>query len=202
MAVKSLAQSSILQPSNVNSMLGSYESNYFHHLETVRLGSTAASVTFSNLDQYADYQHLQLRVAVRDTHSSIADARLGMRMNGVTTASYMTHVLFSRGSGITSEGVNSGSYDTQIRICQDIMSGNAPAGAFTASTIDILDAFETSKFKTVRGLSGHAASSYLINLTSGFYNSTSAISSITLFSLQGTSLAANSRFSLYGIKAR
>jgi hypothetical protein len=67
--------------------------------------------------------------------------------------------------------------------------------------MDVLDFSATTKNKTIRTLSGSAASSQpVIQLTSGFQNSTSAITSITILGRDGQ-VAQNSRFSLYGIKA-
>jgi hypothetical protein len=68
--------------------------------------------------------------------------------------------------------------------------------------IDILDAFETTKNKTIRSFGGQVGSgANLILLHSGFWNNTAAISSITLGVNGAPQFATGCRFSLYGIKA-
>ncbi len=187
MAVKSLAQSSILQPSNVNSMLGSYESNYFHHLETVRLGGTAASVTFSNLDQYSDYQHLQIRMVTLST----GDSWFRMQINGATSG-YYSHRIIGEGGSVSSAAYASSA--TGMQLFGLTGTSSIPG----RSIIDILDPFEATKNKVARSLSGGPNT---VGLMSGLLVSTSSVTSITL-NPTDVSWAAGSRFSLYGIKAR
>jgi hypothetical protein len=195
MAVKSLAQSSILQPSNVNSMLGSYESNYFHHLETVRLGNNASSITFTNLSQYADYQHLQVRFVGTQVNVGGLDTML-MRVNGDTGSNYSFHYLRNINSTVASGAQASYNYPYI-----GLMAGkDQPESG--ALIIDFVDAFETTKYKTIRSLGGTAISGDKgVGLYTALWMNTSAVSSITLAGFTGN-LAAGSRFSLYGIKAR
>ncbi len=195
MAVKSLAQSSILQPNNVNSMLGSYESNYFHHLETVRLGGSAASVTFSNLAQYADYQHLQIRMVGRTTRAVSEDGSTSIFLNGDTTSNYRSHYLVGTGSSVVS-------YDNGTNMGLGSYPGaNAGASQFLGSVIDILDPFEANKNKTIRVLAGMPGSFNSVRLNSGVWFNTNALTSIQI-TANLASWAAGTRFSLYGIKAR
>lgn len=202
MAVKSLSHSSILQPATTNSMLGDYESNYFHHLETVRLGSAASSVTFSNLAQYSDYQHLQIRMLVRSSHGGTDIDESIVRFNGDTGSNYALHQIYgTEGIAVTSTGQTSVSYMNPF-----ICSKSENASTFGGVVMDILDPFETNKNKTVRALSGYYTSSAsyrnLITLRSGFWNNTAAVNSIYIAPIQGPNWVAGSRFSLYGIKAR
>ena len=72
---------------------------------------------------------------------------------------------------------------------------------FGATVCDILDYTNTNKYKTVRALSGHDQNgSGVIQLRSGFWRSTSAITSITISNDQIANIAEYTRFSLYGIK--
>jgi len=200
MAVKSLSHSSILQPATTNSMLGDYESNYFHHLETVRLGGSAASVTFSNLDQYSDYQHLQIRATGR-VSASITFTSAFIRLNGDAASNYSNHALLGTNSSVSSEGAANSSEPYIWRI-----AGNSTtSGIFSPLVLDILDPFETTKNKTVRSLSGAdfpgSNPSAIVQVSSANGRSTNSITSILLQSATGNFLAG-SRFSLYGIKAR
>jgi hypothetical protein len=61
-----------------------------------------------------------------------------------------------------------------------------------------LDFSNTSKNKTIRALTGGIDTETDINLTSGAWYSTAAVTSIT-FAL-ATNYNAGSRFSLYGVK--
>jgi hypothetical protein len=110
----------------------------------------------------------------------------------------VAHGLFGRGSSVVSFSVTG---DTSIRILQDTPTASfVTANTFSGAVIDILDPFSTTKFKTVRSLSGFAASSNFIGLGSGLWRDTASTTSLTLLSVSGTSLLTGSRFSLYGIK--
>lgn len=192
MAVKSLAQSSLVIAPPTNSLLGRYQPNAFHHLETVRLASSATSLTFSNLDRYSDYQHLQIRVVGRSSRAADND-NLSIQFNADSGANYSFHRLYGQSSVVS----NAGSNETKISIPG--FGANSPA-LFSGHVIDIVDPFETTKFTTIRSIGG--VSSILIGLTSGSWRNTAAVSSITFDTDVAGDLLSGSRFSLYGIKAR
>lgn len=197
MAVKSLAQSSLVDPFSTNSMLAGYSGNAFHHLETVRLGGLASSVSFSNLAQYSDFQHLQVRMATRTDRSGDGDF-LMIRFNGVSTSSYSRHQLYGNGSSVLSFALA----NTNYMASPDIASSGSSSGIFGAMTLDIIDPFETSKNTTVKIIGGAVSGFKQIGLFSNAYYSTDSISSITFFSGNSANIVAGSRFSLYGFKAR
>jgi hypothetical protein len=169
----------------------------FDLLETQTLSSATASITFSSLSTYAStYQHLQIRMAIRTTRSNTADF-LKLTFNADTTG-YARHALYGNGSSVGSYGL------TDIISTPDIPGGSAGANQFGAVVMDIVDAFETTKNKTTRALGGTVGSVNRIQLDSGLWIDTSAVSSIKLESGnagEGANLAIGSRFSLYGIKA-
>ncbi len=173
-------------------MLGDYESNYFHHLETVRLSSTASSVTFSNLGQYSDYQHFQFRITGRSSRPADND-NLTIRFNSDSGANYSFHRLYGQSSVVSNSGVN------ETRISIPGFGANSPA-IFSSHVIDIIDAFDGVKFPTIRALGG--ASAILVGLTSGSWRSAAGITSITFDTDVAGDILAGSRFSLYGLKAR
>jgi hypothetical protein len=79
--------------------------------------------------------------------------------------------------------------------------GGLTAGIMGAGIIDIHDYASTTKLKTSRAIVAgdrNAASGY-IELYSSLFNSTSALSSITLTS-GGSNYATTTQFALYGIK--
>jgi hypothetical protein len=83
----------------------------------------------------------------------------------------------------------------------DSTPGNtATTGAFSGGVIDILDAYSTTKNKTMRIFCGHAVSgANAIELVSGAFYNTAALASTEIYALTGN-LLAGSRFSLYGVK--
>ena len=173
----------------------------FDLLETQVLGSTTASVTFSSLGTYSNYKHLQIRMVARHTSSNgYGLSEVDLQFNSDTTTNYSIHGLLGDGGSVTSYGAA----NTSSARVGYFTSANATSGAFGATVIDILDAFDT-KYTTIRSLTG-AHSGYngidpdqAVALFSNSWRNTNAVSSITLFRT-GLSFAQYSRFSLYGLK--
>lgn len=168
----------------------------YEWLETTVVGSGgAASVTFSNLNSTygSTYQHLQLRFTVRGTRSAdTADLRL--RINS-SSSTYPVHYLVGNGSTVTSTS------DPFTSIYLSTFPANTgTANSFAAGVTDFLDAFETTKNKTVRNLSGRLAANSQIMLGSGLLISTNAIDSISVFP-NFDNIAQFSRFSLNGLRS-
>lgn len=169
-------------------------------LETQVLGSSQASVTFSSLSTYAStYKHLQIRWVAKSTRAAATGDDFFWQMNGnTTTSNYTSHYLRGTGSSVSSAANNNSIY-------YGLISNFMPAGSYTnefmSGVTDILDAFETTKNKTVRTVAGAITTSYAIDttLSSGMFLSTDAVSSFTL-KCRLANLAQYSRFSLYGIK--
>lgn len=163
-------------------------------LETQVLGSSAASVTFSSLSTYAStYKHLQLRLVTRSSWGS-AQAGLVMQLNADTAANYSYHGLGGNGSSVSSFAGASQSF-----MYQGVSTGNsATANAFAGVVIDILDAYETTKYKQVRALFGNATTE--VGMHSGSWRNTNALTSILLKTDVTSNFLTGSRFSLYGIK--
>jgi hypothetical protein len=175
---------------------GAAAAGAFELISTQVLGSNTSSVTFSSIP--STYKHLQLRVVGRATSTGNATA-LFVRCNGVSGTSYSTHNLYAAGGGsgaVYAEGYTGLDAFYRMPIPDDALTANAFGTVF----IDFLDYSVTTKNKTLRALTGYAASGvYNTNLVSGAFNSTSAISSISLTPGAGQ-LKTGSRFSLYGIQ--
>jgi hypothetical protein len=163
------------------------------------LGGTAASVTFSNLGDYAStYKHLQIRAAVRTTNAN-NNGYLGARINADTGSNYNEHQLYTDLANSIAVST-SGAFTTFL--IGPVAGGSATANGFGSFVADILDFSSTSKNTTVRSLGGYAQSSANeLRLSSGLHRNTAAVTSITILERAFSgSLAAGSRFSLYGIR--
>jgi hypothetical protein len=171
--------------------------NSFELIESTVLGSDTASVTFSSIPT-TGYKHLQIRAVMRSTRAAATDS-LRMRVNGDSGTNYASHRLVGNPSTVVS-AASTGDNIWDV----DAFPGNTDtSGSFGLLVMDITDAFDTNKYKTIRHFSarsGSTSANRLVRLTSGLWLSTSAITEISLDQNVGPNWLAGSRFSLYGIK--
>ena len=158
-------------------------------------GSSTSSVVFNVSSLASTYRHLQIRFAARSTRSGEVVSNLNLRLNGATSG-YFSHILDTSG-GTTVRGV-AGSL-SYLYLSEWLPGATGTSNAFLAGTIDLLDAFSTTKNKTIRTLNGVPASVNAIALNSGGWFNTSAITSIEFYD-GFAPLLAGTRVSLYGIK--
>jgi hypothetical protein len=172
---------------------GSYES-----IATVNVGSGgSATVEFTSIP--ATYTHLQIRAIGRTTRAETNDA-LNMRFNSDTGSNYSWHRLDGQGD-TGSATASSATSQTTIIVDRFSAATAGNASMFGAFVLDILDYANTNKYKTTRNLGGYDLNgSGLITFASGLWQSTSAITSITLVSRNAGNLSQYSSFALYGIK--
>lgn len=168
----------------------------FESIATVTVGSGgASSIEFTSIP--GTYQHLQLRGICMGTESSDWRA-IRMTFNGVTTTTYARHVLGGTGSSVFASATTS---QDRIEFGFAVASTNIP-GAFIC---DILDYGNTSKSATVRVFSGaeRNATPSQVEVSSGLWTSTDAISTITLtpVAVSSNNFRQHSTVALYGIKA-
>ena len=165
-------------------------------LETEILTGSQASVTFSSLGDYAsDYQHLQIRAVMRSNRAATSSGA-GIRFNSDSTTNYTRHFLEGNGSSVSSTGLA----NTDFADFSSVLGSTSTANSFAAAVVDLLDVFETSKYTTVRRLDGAASTFNVINLGSGVWRDTDALTDIEIFDRFST-FVTGSRFSLYGLKA-
>jgi hypothetical protein len=153
--------------------------------------SAANTITFSSIP--STYKHLQVRFLVNQTDF----ATMRLRFNGDTSSSsYTQHQLDANGSSVSAGGSGSGVVDGIA-----VTTASDSSSIFSVGIIDVIDYASTTKNKTARIFAGRdrAAASSAVNLRSGLYLSTSAVSSLTLF-VSGANYTSGSVFSLYGIK--
>lgn len=176
---------------------GSVSSNSFESIATVVAAGSESTITFDSIP--GTYQHLQIRVLAKDNDLGSADTQFSaMWFNSDLNNNKRWHRLMGDGSSVTSSAAASAS--ARIFNAFAVVYGNA-ANSFGVSIIDIHDYASTTKNKTVRSLAGGDLNSSFgkVQLMSGLWNSTSAITSITLERYVST-FTAGSRFALYGIK--
>ena len=179
----------------------------FEAISSVTVGSGgASSIEFTSIP--STYQHLQIRLIGRyaDTGSS-GLWNYNMRLNGNDSALYISHQL--RGNGTSALPGTSGTNQTSFALGNQslIPRTNELANVFGASIIDILDYANTSKNRVIRNLSGvdlngvslDTVTTGNVHIESGLFRSTTAVSSVTLFSIYNW--AQHSTAALYGVKA-
>lgn len=161
------------------------------------LASSAASLTFDVSTLAAQgYKHLQLRIVARSDSGTVYE-ELYMRVNGDSGSNYVRHSLQGDGTSVTSNALTP---PTNMEI-GSMLGNTATASSFGVAIIDILDFASTSKNKTFRSMSGRVNSGQNnINLRSGLWMSTAAITSLTIDKIFGTNWITGSRFSLYASK--
>lgn len=167
----------------------------FDLLQTTILSTTATSVTFSNLGNYTDYKHLQIRGTGRTDDGNI----LYLRMNGDTSQAYSRHQLTANGSSVSS---SNSAPSNHIIGCFALANNGNTTNIFSGFVLDILDFSNVNKFKTIRSLGGNVQAvnfNTALGLFSGVWRNTNAITSLTI-SNSGGNYVSGTRFSLYGIK--
>jgi hypothetical protein len=167
---------------------GAYDS-----IATTTLATATASITFSSIP--ATYKHLQIRMLAKSDYAGNEDGFV--RFNGDTAGNYSWHFMYGNG---TSAGAYSGTSAGFIRGFRQV-GNSSSANVFDGTVIDILDYANTSKYKTLRSLSGYDNNgSGIIQFMSGLWMSTVATTSLTLTTETGSNFMAYSSFALYGIK--
>jgi hypothetical protein len=200
MAIKSFTRSTIENNIFYRSMLAgntAFAPSDEDILAEEVLTTTTASVTFSSLATLAaGYQHLQIRLTARTNVASDNDV-YRIQLNGDTGTNYSSHRMYGNGSSVVANAYTSEDF---MRNLGAIAGNTATANVFGAGIIDILDAFEATKYTTVRSFSGTwRTTSGLVGLQSGMWMNTAAVSSILIDGLSG-SFVAGSRFTLIGLK--
>lgn len=169
-------------------------------IATVVVGSAGATyVEFTSIPQ--DYKHLQIRASMRGATADTA-GQSWIRVNNVSTDNYWWHGIYGTG-GATPSTENS-EYSAKDGIYSAIRhpSNTATPGVFGVAIIDIPDYTSTTKYKTIRSISGYDANgSGQSRLYSGYMNlNRNAITSLKFQDQSGGGYTQFTRFDLYGIK--
>ena len=178
---------SVLDSGGAGGGAGSFES-----IATATAAGGETSLTFSSIP--STYASLQIRGIQR--RNAAGSVYVGARINGITTSTYIYHSLYGNGATVSADGVTTANNLLGPRMASTTNAANI----FGAFVFDLHDYASTTKNKTVRWFGGYDANgSGEIHLKSGLFNSTAAVTSITMY-FGGDALAAGSTFALYGIK--
>ena len=175
---------------------GAAAATSYESIATVTVGAGGSSaITFSSIP--STYQHLQIRILSRSTRAQTGDY-ISMQFNSDTGSNYSYH-------GLGGDGANTVAFGYATQTLMDVeraSAATATSGVFGITVVDILDYANTSKYKTMRSLGGFDNNgSGELYLTSGSWQNTNAVNTITLKAQGGTSnFVQYSSFALYGIK--
>ena len=154
--------------------------------------TTGSPTTYTMSSIPSDYTDLILV----SNFSFNAPNNFGMYVNGDTSSIYSTTNLGSAGSGATSgrqSGVSNWLLSYQI---------GSPTTSPGEMVLHFMDYSNTTTYKTVLARVDAAVATYPgVQVISGLYASTSAISSITFIGNSGSTINAGTTFTLYGIEA-
>lgn len=176
-------------------MIGIMESQKSGHLITGNFdlisqqfgNGSVSSITFSSIPQ--TYKSLQLRVNVLNASGSSAT---GLQFNGVTTG-YYVHGFYGIGTSVMPVASGATTFIPGIALTTTYPS---------FSIIDIIDYASTAKYKTTKlilGLNQNTTGNSEIDILSGLYTSTTAITSLTYYSTGSNVFSSTSSFALYGV---
>ena len=156
-------------------------------IDSVTLGSSASSVTFSSLDTIAaGYRDL---VVVMHSKVTASGDEVSIRFNGSSSSDYYGVRMTGNGSS-TSSGTQSG---TALQFNMTTITNSAKV----LLSVNMMDFSQTNKHKSV--LSRYNRSNGGVEAWAQKWSSLSAMTSITLFC--GSAFAVGGTFFLYGIEA-
>lgn len=163
----------------------------FESIATATLSSTTTNITLSSIP--STYKHLQLRILTRASNASV-DRAITLRVNSDSGSNYAQHYLDGDGSTASA----SGSASTTSMLFTKTAGASATANVYGVAIVDFVDYASSSKYKTIKtfgGFDNNGAGNVI--LSSGLWQSTTAINSITVVN---TSFLSGSTIALYGIR--
>lgn len=168
----------------------------FYSIATATATGSETSLTFTSIP--ATWKSLHLRSTVLD---NLAQGRaFRVRFNGDTGTNYTVLTIGGAGAGLGTFGATSASVGY---IEYGYYGGSTSSGYPTISMIDVIDYANTSKLKTGKtswGTLSPSGNNPEVGLNTFTWNSTTAISSITVTVDSGTAFANGTTVSLYGVK--
>jgi hypothetical protein len=156
--------------------------------------AASAQLTFNNIPQ--TFTHLQARIIGRDASATSTNPAF-IQYNGFGGTYPIFHSL--NGNGATA---SSGSGQSVLIALPNLPGASASANIVGSIIVDILDYTNTNKNKTTRAIGGcDLNGSGTVSLSSGFLDSTSAITVLTFGGSFNSpyAFATGTRVDLYGI---
>lgn len=167
----------------------STDTGAYFFINSTRTTATTASVVFNSIPQ--TYTHLQLRISARTNRNAALDG-VEILVNG-NTYNIETDV-----QG-TSSGVTPGSNN----VASGLVCGNTATSNYYGICIaDLYEYTSTIKTKPIKSFWGYyTPADNRIGMTSAFYSTTSAVTSLTIRPSTGSSWLTDTVISLYGVKS-
>ena len=163
-------------------------------IQSQTLSSSAATVTFSSIP--ATFTDLVLVGSAKSLLSGTDS--IGIAVNGSGSAIYSRTYLEGNGSAVTT-----GRQTAQIRVVSDYIMGTTGTADFGTYTWNFMDYSNTTTKKTVlfRGNNTQVSGGWNASAMVYLVDTTSAITSLTIATMNGPNLAIGTTFKLYGIEA-
>jgi|LakMenEpi03Aug12_release.lakeMendotaPanAssembly.Ray.scaffolds.fasta_scaffold12299_5 hypothetical protein len=176
---------------------GPFIPNDYEPIATTTVSTATSTVTFSSIP--STYKHLQIRYIARSARTTDNGATMLTRFNSDTGNNYAYHIVYGNSASMSAYN---GSTTNVMRSYSVSSSSSSNTLIYGVGIIDILDYANTSRYKTLRHLGGYDRNLLgEVNLASGLWQSTNAISTITFTLSEATAnYETNSSFALYGIK--
>ena len=176
--------------------------NAFSSIGTATGNGSASTITLSGISQ--EYTHLQVRYWSKSVWApgTVAEP-LRMQFNGdATTGAYYFRTVWNGASSVSYSSGNFTAFgDTFLPT-----ASNLPANVGGTGVMDILNYTSSSIKKQVSAIGGVDSSNYYtgnawgVAFTSGFWNNTSPITSISFITASGAAWTSDTYFAVYGIK--
>jgi hypothetical protein len=174
-----------------------FDSN-FELIERINVTSTTASVAFSSIP--STYRDLQVRYIARDTGTSTVNNLAAYFNTDTTYTNYYWHILEGTGTTAAADSVQVSAFPTSFGLEPGTATGSNIFGVGIVNILDYTNTNKTKVFNTIGGMENNGGTNPYFRYGSGMWNSTAAITSITLYPQPTGSLAQYSSFALYGIK--
>ena len=188
--------------SSASNSLTLVEPNSYEAIATLSGNGSSDTITFTSIP--STYKHLQIRGVNVVNYGNTDYGNGGLRFNGDTGGNYTNHSI--RGYWDGSTGNKQGINYTLGTITYGMIFNcflNQNQDSVFPTVIDILNYKDTNNRKVARAYGGSTYSTQgaraIIQGASMFWDSTSAITSISLFASNGN-WNAKTKFTLYGIK--
>ena len=167
-------------------------------IATQYLEADAASVTFSGIP--ATYQDLQLRMMIQGRRTDSTNTT-EIRLNGDTASNYSGHAMYGTGSNQYGFGVAAHGYLGYSSVLYT-PSGTKPRESYAVGIVDIADYANTNKNKTVMINWGIDLVGYgFVGFVSGCWDSTAAVTSVSITINPTYDTGRGSSFTLYGLNS-